>query len=190
MKSLNKKAELGSLQAIIMTLVIIGLLLGVGLLVLREFGDTLGDTVATVTNESVTVTNSSLTYLAYNSTSVDCWNTFSVTTVYNNTGGEVIGSGNYTTDWRGAVQAVGVPYAAGTWNVTYVYQWSASSACDAMESTIDAEQEVPTWLALIVILLILGIVLTLVFKVLPAAGAGEGFGFGRGGGSAGIVAEI
>lgn len=190
MKSLNKKAQIANLQAIIMTFVVIGLLLGVGFLVLREFSDNLGDTAATVTHEAATVTNSTWKYLAYNHTSVDCWNTFAVTAVRNATGNQSVGSGNYTTDWRGAVKAVGSPYASGTWEVNYTYKWSASSACDAMESTIDAEEEIPAWLSLIVILLVVGIVLALVFKVLPAAGVGAGgFGFG-GGSSAGTVAEI
>lgn len=188
MKSLNKKAEIASLQGIILTLVVIGLLLGVGFLVLREFTDTLGDTAATVTLESVTgVTNSTWTSLAYNSSSVDCWNTFVVGAVMNTTGNETVGSGNYTTRADGALQAVGVLYAEGTWTVNYSYQWSASSACDALEDTIDAEEEVPVWLSIIVLLLVVGIILTLVFKVLPAAGAG---GFGGGAGSAGTVAEV
>lgn len=190
MKSLNKKAEIENLQAIVMTFVVIGLLLGVGFLVLREFGDKLGDTLATVSNESITVTNASWTYLAYNSTNVDCWNTFAITEVINNTGGQTISSGNYTTDWRGYIMAVGVPFGAGTWNVSYTYYWSAGEACNALESTVTAEEEIPVWLALVVLLLVVGIVLTLVFKVLPAAGAG-GFGFSRGGASsAGTVAEI
>lgn len=190
MKSLNKKAEIASLQGIIMTLVVIGLLLGVGFLVLREFTDNLGTTAASVNVEAVTVVNSSYTTLLYNSTSVDCFNTFAVVGVQNATGNQTIGSGNYTTRADGALQAVGVPYADGTWTVNYTYLWSASEACNALESTIDAEETVPTWLAIIVLLLVVGIILTLVFRVLPVAGGMGGFGFGRGGESAGMVAEV
>ena len=194
MKSLNKKGQVANLQAIIMTLVVIGLLLGVGFLVLREFTDNLGDTAATVTNETVSsASNTTWNALAYNKTNTGCWNTFSVTTVYNQTddNGTVISSGNYTTDWRGYIKIVGADFNGDDINVTYTYKWSASEACDAIEDTIDAEEEIPTWLAIVVLMLVVGIILTLVFKVLPVAGGGAGgFGFGGGGGSSGTVAEI
>lgn len=42
----NKKGQLGNLQEIIMTLVVIGILVGVGFLVLQEFRDSLGTAAA------------------------------------------------------------------------------------------------------------------------------------------------
>lgn len=92
MKSLlviNKKAQLGSLQTIIITLVVVGIVLGIGFLVLEEFRDQMTD----------------------NSDS-----------------------------WKG------------------------------VNSTIAAMNKIPTWLSIIVILAIVGILLAIVFSVLPRAG--------------------
>lgn len=43
----NKKGQIGDLQGIIMTLVIVGILIGVGFVVLQEFRDTISTTAAT-----------------------------------------------------------------------------------------------------------------------------------------------
>ena len=88
MKSImsNKKAQIGTLQNIIITLVIIGIVLGVGFLVLEEFSDQL---------------------------------------------------------------------TAGT------------EGSDAVLNTTDALAEIPSWLSIIVIVAIVGIVLAIVFTVLP-----------------------
>jgi len=87
---LNKKAQLGSLQTIIITLVVIGIVLGIGFLVLEEFQDQMTD---------------------------------------------------------------------------------GSEAADAVNETIQAMAEIPTWLTIIVILAIVGILLAIVFSVLPQAGS-------------------
>lgn len=41
MKKLNKLGQLGNLQAIVITLVVVGIILGVGFYVLQEFRDTI-----------------------------------------------------------------------------------------------------------------------------------------------------
>ena len=96
MKSLaeHKKAQMGNLQSIIMTLVVIGILLGVGFLVLEEFRDQVKDTADDGVN---------------------------------------------------------------------------SSSYKGVNDTIGAMGEIPTWLTIIVILAIVGILLTIVFSVLPRA---------------------
>lgn len=92
MKSLleaRKKAQLGTLQTIIITLVVVGIVLGIGFLVLEEFADQMED---------------------------------------------------------------------------------GSDAQDGVNDTILALKKVPTWLGIIVILAIVGILLAIVFSVLPRAG--------------------
>ena len=89
MSKLGKKAQLGSLQGIIMTLVTVGILLGIGFLVLEEFKDQMTP---------------------------------------------------------GSEAELGV------------------------NATISALAEIPTWLSIIVILAIVGIILAIVFSVLPRAG--------------------
>ena len=54
-KLLNKKAQLGTLQTIIITLVVVGIVLGIGFLVLEEFYDqmTAGTEAALAVNETI-----------------------------------------------------------------------------------------------------------------------------------------
>ena len=92
MKSLlikSKRGQLGTLQTIIITLVVVGIVLGIGFLVLEEFADQLDD---------------------------------------------------------------------------------ASQAQAGVNDTITALAKIPTWLSIIVILAIVGILLAIVFSVLPRAG--------------------
>ena len=89
MSKLDKKAQLGTLQAIIITLVTVGIVLGIGFLVLEEFEDQMTE---------------------------------------------------------GSEAALGV------------------------NSTIDAMTQIPEWLSIIVILAIVGIILAIVFAVLPRSG--------------------
>lgn len=83
----NKKGQLGTLQSVIITLVVVGIILGIGFLVLEEFRDNIDD--------------------------------------------------NTSEAWQG------------------------------VNDTIDAMAKIPTWLGIIVILAIVGILLAIVFSVMP-----------------------
>ena len=86
----NKKGQLGSLQQIIITLVVVGIVLGVGFLVLEEFSDAMTD---------------------------------------------------------------------------------GTQAQAGVNDTIAALNEIPTWLTIIVIMAVVGIILAIVFAVLPRGGS-------------------
>lgn len=90
----HKKGQLGNLQGIVMTLVVIGILAGIGFLVLEEFRDQVESTAS---------------------------------------------EGKNSTSYSG------------------------------VNETINAMSEIPTWLTIIVILAIVGILLAIVFAVLPRA---------------------
>ena len=85
----NKKGQIGTLQTIIITLVVVGIVLGIGFMVLEKFMDQMD---------------------------------------------------------------------------------SGSEAEDGVNQTIQALAEVPSWLSIVVILAIVGILLAIVFSVLPRAG--------------------
>jgi len=89
MSKLDKKAQLGTLQSIIITLVTVGIVLGIGFLVLQEFEDQMTD---------------------------------------------------------------------------------GSDAELGVNATIAAMNQIPSWLSIIVILAIVGIILAIVFAVLPRSG--------------------
>jgi len=88
MRSLSKKAQLGTLQSIVIILVVIGIVLGIGFMVLEEFRDQMG---------------------------------------------------------------------------------ANSTAYEGVNDTITAMRKIPSWLGIIVILAIVGILLAIVFSVLPRA---------------------
>jgi len=189
----SKKARIGAIQGIVITLMIIGLILGIGFLVLEEFEDTLGTTVTTVANESIIVTDAG-SYTSANSTSssIFCFNSFAITDVLNGTTTGRITSGNYSYEAAtGRIINLTTTFSdsLNTWNISYTYQSSTSEACQGIESTVDAMNEIPTWLTIIVIILIVGILLTIVFKVLPTNGESGNMSYGGSGGS-GITAEI
>jgi len=184
----SKKAQIGTLQTIIITLVVIGIVLGIGFLVLREFEVTLGDDTGTVGNETITPTDGGI-FVAYNSTTANlyCYHSFSPVTVTNNSGDNlIIGGANYSYNENTGMFWNLTAEFPNAWNISYTYQYGASEACEGLSSTIDATNEIPAWLIIIVILFIVGILLAIVFRVMPT-GAGTFRGAGSGGG---VIAEV
>ena len=178
---------------------IIGILLGIGFLVLEEFEETLGTDSVTIVNETVAPTDAGI-YVAYNHTTADvyCYHSFAPTFVINASDDAIINSGNYSynpvTGLLTNLTSTFVASGVNSWKVTYSYKYGAnSSACEGIFETIEATKEIPVWLTIIVILLIVGILLAIVFRVLPTSGegsvGGSGGSFG-GADSGGITAEI
>ena len=175
---MNNKAEfnIGSLQGIIIAIMVIGIVLGLGFLMLREFEETMGDTVTTVINESINVTDTGI-YVVYNSSTdgVYCYHSFTPIIFLNESGEITIAPGNYSYDsatgriWNLTSDEKFTPL--NQWNITYSYSHSDGKAsCEGIEDTVDAMQEIPSWLVIIVIMLIVGILLAIVFKVVGGQG--------------------
>jgi len=186
---MNEKGQIGSLQNIVIALVVIGILVGIGFLILQEFESNLSENVATVTNETLTTVTEAGEYVEYNSTTagINCYNSFSPIIVTSASNGVVINSGNYSYNSDGKIWATAADFNNTNWNVTYTYQYG-TEACGGVESTIEATGKVPAWLPLVVILLIVGILMWLVFRVIPSGSVSiGGVRFGRG---RGTVAEI
>jgi len=181
--------DMKQLTGLAITLVIIGLVIGIGLLVLIEFEETMGDTTTTVTGETIVPTDAGV-FVAYNHTTagVYCYNSFTVSSVVNQSGDVTIAPGNYTYQ-----PATGRVYNLSSvdgnlgWNVTYTYKSGDTSACEGVGETINATETIPGWLALIVIIAMAGIILFIVFKVIPKAGD---IGSSGSSGSSGTVAQI
>jgi len=192
----SKKAQLGTLQTIVIALIVIGIVLGIGFMVLDEYKDSVEDQTATTTitvlNETVTSVTEKAQYLANNisTNGIYCYNSMAIILVENATASLVIDSANYTARSNGSIQFTGVDVLHNNtnWNVSYTFKRDNSGACEGVTKTIDATKKIPTWLAIIVILAIVGILLAIVFRVLPGRQTGEGGSFG--GGDTGTVAEI
>ena len=174
-------ADMDSLKGVIITLMVIGILLGLGFMILDELGTSLDLTTVTVGNETFDPTGNG--YLANTYNNVSCWDNFAIQAVTNVSAGYVIDAANYSSSADGRIWNItGTELPPGSddeWNVNYTYQWSNSEACKGIEGTKTALNKIPTWLSIVLVLLIVGILLTIVFKVLPNKG-----------GSGGTTAEI
>lgn len=174
----NKKGQIGNLTGIITALVVVGILIGVGFLVLEQFESDLSDTVATVANETTSaVVTSTGVYLAYNSTTsgVNCYNDFVVLSVLNKTGAVLpLTAENYSYNSDGKIWSLTseTAYNNSFWNVTYTYK-SGTEGCVGVQSTITATQKIPTFLPIIVIVAIVGILLAIVFASLKFSDKGS-----------------
>ncbi len=205
--------ELKDLRGLVVTIMLIGLVLGVCFLILREFTDNMSDTSGTTINETIAFSRIMAgTYVGHNSSNMDCYKDFSVTNMYNETGNTVlIESANYT-----GVENTGRIYNAtvlptlmisdwllGSVVVSYTFSYSNSTGCAGMEETINATEKIQEWLGILVILFIVSVLLFIVYKFafggvggVPSGekmkfGKSKGFGgFGRGGGDSGESAEI
>jgi hypothetical protein len=192
---MKNKAQFGGLQAIIIALVVVGIILGIGLLILEEFKDTQNDLIGSVANETMISMNSvTPQYVKYNSTTagMNCYNNFAMTARNVTTPYALITTSNYTIDSTTGKITVSQDsrFNNSDWNVTYTYTYG-TEGCGGIDSTINATNKIPQWLAIVVILAIVGILLAIVFKSLPMGGSGGGGGvFSFKGGSGGTTAEI
>jgi len=166
---MEKKAQLGNLQGIIATLIIVGLLIGVGFLILESFlsTDSLQDTSYTVVNKTGAYVNDTV-YTVAQATDGG-FNSFAVTSIHNETIGLLL-VGNYTVNANAGtiVGAVGRTDNYSTCNISYTYK-AGAEAYQGIDDTIEAMTTVPELLALIILIAVIGIILAVVFNVIPGA---------------------
>jgi len=179
-----------TLQSVIITLVVVGIILGVGFLVLEELEDSIGTDTGTVVNESITPTDAGV-YVSQNFSTdgIHCYHDFAPVTIVNDSGDIIIAPGNYSYQSSTGLIWNTTSEFVSSWNITYTYGFgNESSACEGVGTTVTAVSSIPTWLVIIVIISVVAIILAIVFKVLPSA-EGESLG-NLGGGSSGTVARI
>jgi hypothetical protein len=162
------------LQTLVITLVVIGLLLGIGILLMTSFMTQMATEVVTVNNESANTNQGLIRYMTHNwTTSTDCgYNSFNVIYAQNGTAGAYINSVNYTINTnKGWINLTSRDtFTNGTLNVTYTYQ-RGPEGCTGIETARTALGIIPEWLVIMVIIFITGIILAFVFKSLGKSGA-------------------
>ena len=171
---LNKKG-VDKINSVLITLLVVGVVLGFTFIFLNTLTEEISDTSATVHNETITPVNGTAVWLDYNYSSVTCFDSFSVTEVMNSTDDQdPIDSGNYSTDPAGTITWNGLDdiEIGETWNVTYGYIWSSSTACVGVEETIEGVAKLPGWLGLVVLMLLIGILITLVYRHIQGRAGG------------------
>ena len=170
----KKAVSMGSMYPAVLTIVVVGIVLGIGLLILAQT-QTATTFQKTVVNESVTPTDSGTAV----ATATDCaFNTFAVTQALNATTYTVIGAGNYSVEAStGKIINLTSEYVDSAWNVTYTYysgedgDASSDNYCDAFSNTITGTAGLASWIAVIVVVLAAAIVLGI---VLGSFGRGPG----------------
>ena len=168
----NKKGQLGSLVPVVTTLIVIGLLIGVGLITTEQFRDqdALRDTSKTVTNESGAYLNG--TSYELSGTSAAGANEYSMTAVWCNTTESIpylVQSSNYSVDtWGVLTNSSGAPNVTqmSNCNVSYTYNYGETGWVGA-NSTVEAMTTIPDLLGLIILVVMVGILLAIVFNVMP-----------------------
>jgi len=178
---MNKKGQLGGLQAIIGILVVVGILIAVGFLILEQFQDQVDNTQFTVVNESITgITNATSKQVA--SANHSGFNNPTITHVINASNGVVVPVSNYTLDEYGTIisvdetcegvnEPIATAFACGyPVNVTYTY-YAGEQAYQGIEGAVTAMDFVPSLLSLIILVAVVSIVLLIVFNVIPGSRA-------------------
>lgn len=164
----SKKGQLGNLVPIIGTVVFVALLITVGFLVLQEFvqQDELKNPV-TVTNETTTAINATPAYLSPNADGVRT-DTFVLTAAWDSKSATIPLSNLSMNANTGTLTNVTMGGYASA-NISYTFQ-RGDIAYLGVNDTIEGLQTVPNLLGLLVLILLVGVVLAIVFNILPTGG--------------------
>jgi len=181
MKTIKEhKAQLGGLPGIVATLVVIGILIAAGFFIIQTFleEDEFADTSGSVVNESgLSIINSSGSTVA-RATAASGFNNFAVSECSGNVTGTNTGTpivengsittGNYTVDKvAGTLTGVGASnYTDVACSYTYLY---GETAYDSVNDTLTAMSTIPDLLGLIILIAIIGIILAVIFNVIPGS---------------------
>ena len=158
----DKKGMFGDLQGMIMSLIIIGVVIGLGFLVLSQFQT---QTITTTgTSESWTGTNvtnySFLQRVGYPSS------------LLVKASGVILTSTNYTVyNSNGYLDKIILtdtsPYIGNVLSLDFNYKDTSGTAYIGINKTIGAMETIPQWLGIIVLLGIVAILLGILFRVFP-----------------------
>ena len=171
---MKKKGQLGNLQGIIFVLIMVGILLGAGFFIFDAFQDQVDNTANTATfeNSSATVGNVFINDTPYTvaNEGATCFNSLVVTQAINRSGvaPSVIQSGNYTVDAGLGTITGGIDVNYTNVSVSYTYR-TGTTGCQGIELTSTAMLTIPELLGLIILIAIIGVILAVIFNVIPGA---------------------
>ncbi len=170
---MKRKAQLGNLQGIILALVIVGVLLAAGFFIFDEFQDQIDNQLNSVGSENGSAVAGrayiNATGYAVANEGANCFNTFAVTLAQNRSGGHgTIVAANYTTDANTGIITNATALNFDNVSFSYTYQ-DGGNACLGIETTSIAMLTIPELLGLIVLIAIIGVILAVIFNVIPGA---------------------
>ena len=161
--------KLGDLYPAVLTLILVGIVLGIGIFILSNLSENLSTTAGSVTNESGLGINR--TVMTVDTASTDGFNSFALTSCFANaTGSGTLGaanasiaSGNWTTvaDAGTITNATSLEYNDVKCSYTYLYGTEASGVVD---TTLTSTATFADWIAIIVVVIAAAIVLGIVLS--------------------------
>lgn len=166
---LSKKGQLGNLQGIIISLIVVGILLGAAFMIFAQFQQQDTDNQYSVDNETGAYINS--TGYTVNESDTDGFNSFSVTEARNVSDGTVISDSEYTVDSSDGIVFNATAKTYPDVNLDYEYE-AGGETYGALEGVIGSIDIIPQLLALVVLIAVIGIILAVVFNVIPGASRG------------------
>ena len=180
MKTLKEhKSQIGSLPGIVSTVLVVAILVAAGFFILQTFleEDEFSNTAGAVTNETgLTIINTSTSTVAHATDTA--FNTFAISACYGNVTEAGIGTAiapnativaaNYTVNAdTGVITAVGgANYTDVKCSYTYLY---GETSYTSLNDTITAVRTIPDLLGLIILIAIIGVVLVVIFNIIPGA---------------------
>jgi hypothetical protein len=166
----SRRGQLGSLPGIIATLIVVAIMIAAGFFIMQEFfeQDTFVDTSGSVTNETGFYFNGT-TYTVDKATTAG-FNTFAVTNIVDSVTNVTLLSGNYTTDadLGTIVNATADADDTNEHYVSYTYLYG-EAGYEGVDDTLDAMGTIPDLLPLIILIIMVGIILAVVFTVVPGS---------------------
>jgi hypothetical protein len=160
----KKGATLNTLYIAALTIIIVGILLGVGLYTMSEVSRGVASDTLTVVNETPVVFGTAAVSVA---TASDCQaRDFAITSVWNGSEAE-IPSTNYTFSTAGVLTGVAdSPFNNSQANVSYTYTGTERTAttdpCETISTSVTGLSGMADWMTIIVVALAAGIVLAIV----------------------------
>lgn len=153
--------EMKSAQGTVLTVVIIGIVLVIGIFILAQMSTTFDtdNTAVTVTGTTGHINETGFT-LPPNAGQTLNANNFAVVTAMNTTSGLVITSPNFTVNSATGLvtNATAVRWNAVTFNWTYTYS-AATNASSAADSSVEALSDGTPWLTILIVVAFAVIVL-------------------------------
>jgi hypothetical protein len=156
------KAQLDIIKTVILSVLVVGVLLGAGFYTLTEFRDNFDNELVTVSNETTAAINQTGYTVAC--ASYNGFNSLSISAARNGTSGLVITSGNYTYDSSTGIIRNATSRVWPVVHLTYTC-YIGDDAYNGIDNTITATDNVPQLLGLVVLIAMIVVILGIVFTI-------------------------
>ena len=159
-----------NLQRFVISVVLVGIMLVVGIYITSEIGVVSMDPNTAGTYVNVTMLRPTTGGITLGASSLRDGSCGTITAIYNGTGGVAIGLGNITQTGCVVVNATDVSSYGASWLVSYPYTYTAAtSASNASDNVTTALATGTSWISILVVVGFATIILTMLTSGLGSA---------------------